>query len=233
MYHNNAHWVFRNVVFIRNIASIGGAFHTLSTTYDFQMYNCSFISNFASGHGGALFFVQYVSDFLFNKCVFHNNTAMTGSGGVIYAVQEINGFTYENCSFSENWASDSGGVLVAVGNNEMHFNNCMFYENTARNGGAIALLVLNEMRVSASVFTRNSATGVGGGGIYALSDNHITVSSSIFSENKGFLGAGIALLSNNIKFLVFSTLFNLNTGNYGVSYATGNISYHIISLLCS
>ena len=200
IYNLNASPTFNNVIIFNNRTEIvGGGMYCENGSPTFL--NCEFNINQAKRQGGGLYFrngTATVTNTRFVGNVAEETdplTEMVTSGGAIYAVDY--NFNMNSCLFFQNEAiSDAGsegGAIVfkdytILGS--IHFNDCDFIENVARNGAAIfdpqSGSVFNNCN-----FLRNQTTQIAslpngitfsGGAIYIL-DQDPTFNNCHFEDN--------------------------------------------------
>ena len=151
---------------------------------------CTFVSNFADSHGGAI----YVEDSapIIEYCTFINNEA-NNYGGAIYLNTDGDA-TIRYCTFSGNSAYYGGGIAVTSAS--IAIENCTMHANTGSYGGGMSI---SGTAVVTVVNTIVSGTSDGGGILYGGGAD-ITLTYSDFYENTGgnFLGgfpAGLGQLT--------------------------------------
>ncbi len=171
--------VIENTSFFNNFASTDGG--AIYFDGDGEVNNCEFYNNsFVGGYGdgGAIYF--HADGTVYN-CNFTNNIAVY-YGGAVYFWK--NG-KISNSNFDNSSARDGGAVYVH-GNADV--DTCNFTNNDARTGGAIEFW--GNGTVANSNFNKNVAS-FSGGAIY--SSNDLKISDSIFSSNSALMNAGGAV----------------------------------------
>jgi len=135
---NNSNAVIDHCLFINNEAvaddnGMGGAIYGINTTSDLEISNCTFISNYTYGEGGA---VKLTGDTgaKIDSCIFLNNTVLYGGGAIcLYGCYDT--YIYR-CLFNGNVTSyASGGAVFIEGYSaRVRFVNCTMFDNHATGG---------------------------------------------------------------------------------------------------
>lgn len=152
---------------------------------------CTFTTNKANDHGGAIFAYTYPgsgSECVFDTCTFDSNQVVLGTavgfGGAIY--QQECGVAVRRSTFKGNTTIKFGGAMwahSAVG----VFENCTFQGNQAVGGSPAfggALSITGVFEINAVTFSGNHA-GDWGGGIFAGNPSSTTLRNSILDRNTG------------------------------------------------
>jgi hypothetical protein len=141
-----ANSIVSNCLFIANRAKWGGAIHTAKAIYD-----CVFVTNWATGRGGAVYNGSevYRSFFTNNHCIAGDrqggatcltscfdstfNSNISGSGGACY-----DGAYFINCHYTNNFSSGSAGAILASSSSII--SNCYFVNNRSVSYGGATYL---------------------------------------------------------------------------------------------
>lgn len=117
----------------------GGAMY-LTYMAHIEVLNSQFISNTATGIGGAIYSLEGTLATKYRNCLFRSNRSTAKNGGAIHAfVYQLN---IDDSKFFDNTAHLDGGAIYVTGQNYM--NACEFQGNVANlAGGAIYVNVLN------------------------------------------------------------------------------------------
>ena len=231
--------------FINNTANVGGAiygeFSGMSVT-NVSFINSTFIGNQAVGDfGGALYFQlqENNSNSVYTKlnltasivsskpwvticgCNFSDNSASFGGG--VLAIYDIN-LNIGNSQFFGNSALQYGGILIGQGQLIINIDNCKFHKNSATYGGVIAVMLNDNVHITAygNVFYENSA--VSGGVLLAEDGGLFTFVNNEFYFNAATDVAGaIVLLKTSVMHADTNIFFN-NTASIGaVLYTEGAV----------
>ena len=171
----------------------GGAiafnFYTINVVIEDSIFQGNFM-----GQGGALSFINGITDAFFRNVTFLNNTADDINrigGGAISIANKCSNFTFVDCSFVDNEALGIGGGALAIGyrNKNIFIRGTRFEGNVgAINGGALFINNQNEnVEMSDCNFSENSAKY--GGGLYIHRDNsELIIRKSDFSNNSAVNG---------------------------------------------
>ena len=110
---------------------------------------CKFFDNFASSLGGALYIFIANSfnnqSYRIDKVTFSNNSAPIACGALCFVDLRVEANNYNscihttvvNCTFINNMVNNSGGavsVYSIMGESNVEFKDCEFYNNTAKTG---------------------------------------------------------------------------------------------------
>lgn len=203
-----------------------------------RFVDCSFEQNWAKQDGGGVGFLDAGGKYLFQNCIFQQDTAVSGSSG-IHFITYLTGIELEveSCHFEMNQGSDGGalnfgytGFSSPEKKNIVKITDSKFIRNSARvdRGGAIIIVnsdILAEFIIQGSYFEENSSLSRGGALLYessSFANSKITISSSIFKNNfvRNFPGSGAigitgTSFNNNFKqskLLITNSLFENNAG---------------------
>jgi predicted outer membrane repeat protein len=172
-----------NSKFENNTATTAGALYVKGTT---TVKETEFISNEATGNGGAIFFHG-------------GNNTLTIS---------------DNTNFTDNKAGKTGGaILISTGNATITAN---FNENTAVNsGGAIHARDGSVIEIIGSEFTLNKVTGSAdapsGGAVY-IGDAKANITDSTFTDNEGTTSAGAVYIGADNAIIKNTQFINNKAG---------------------
>jgi predicted outer membrane repeat protein len=179
--------------------------------------NCTFRTNVAAGHGGAIYHEEtYYDGVWVENCVFEINSA-GGDGGAIYSGgsgDEIYGSHFAGCRFEGNKATNGGAAYVGSpygSDSYLSIAGSVFLNNIAiQDGGALVLWRIWQSEdgdpVTGNLLAHNSA-GARGGAIAIFYGLHLQQSTLV--ENGApsgghlWVGQGGASVSRSI--LAFST----------------------------
>ena len=184
IYAHTSNVTLVGVSFVANSSGKGGAIYTTdpdSTGKILITKDCSFISNSASGNGGAVYLTG-TAVYNDDGSSFKSNSA--ASGGAIYAsgVAEISGAT-----FTDNTSTGHGGAIVAA--KEINLYGCTFEGNTATTSGTAnggALYISGAFAEIEGCSFKDNGAGYRGGAIYVTStpaDAEVVTKSCIFEGN--------------------------------------------------
>jgi predicted outer membrane repeat protein len=178
-----------------------------------------------------------------------NNVATNGSGGGIYSNNQsvvvpdttligntaLNGggifssggtLTVDSSILTNNVATNgSGGGIASFSDNQVSVSNSSFTANTASNGGAIASVGNVFLSVSNNKFVNNAAA-VNGGAIDSQNDGAVQVANSNFTGNTAGLSGGAIAGSSDIQMVVNNSAFagNNATQNGGGIFSSGTLT---------
>lgn len=173
----------------QNLADDGGAIHNNG---DLTLVRCRIIENTAKdGSGGA---IENMSKLTITKSLLSRNTAKVGSGGLIYS--DGGELTIEKSSLVKNTAGFHGGAIY---NNDtkVKITESKIIKNTAKwDGGSIRNS--GELKISKSVFKKNSAQEGSGGAIYNF-ESELNISKSEITQNTAKNDDG-AIFSYNCEY---------------------------------
>jgi hypothetical protein len=171
-------------VYVDNVSNAGSALWQLSIT------GCSFSSNQANDHAGAVFgFTDPAkpSASIVDRCSFSGNT-VNGGHGQAGGVYSLNGsLTLSNSTFTLNQSASNGGGATCA-NSSTLIANCTFQGNSAVLGGGVYAGSGNVSLINVTL-AQNAASGFAGG-LWSIL-GFTTVQNCIFSANTGVTpGAG-------------------------------------------
>ena len=236
--------------FTNNGAYQGGVMRTFQSS--FSIYNCSFLSNRATGSGGVL--KAYKSSFKVTTSTFTRNRAVYG--GVINAQRDIyvsitnsnftenyatNGgvmditsepsFSIVGSTFTGNGAASNGGVILARLESLLVIFDSIFIRNSARTSGGVMETLFSSISITNSTFTRNVASD--GAVVHMVSNASFTdactlcIINSTFTENKAFSYGGVLNIIHSSNTVISNGTFSDNFASYGgvisTSVSSGNI----------
>jgi predicted outer membrane repeat protein len=191
---------------------------------------CRFMSNFASGTGGALY-SNATSSAALAECVFEGNRAF-GAGGAIRSSGVS--LTLTRCTFRRNLSDNEGGAVTCNGAAaDVEITACTFSANEARGhadrsyprtgGGAVYIAdqkVLSGVNVTDCLFERNW-TRETGGGVCSLAP--LRLGHNRFINNEAQRGGGVfvdagtfiehCLFAGNQASVSGGAVHNLGLGN--------------------
>ncbi|MCA2506700.1 MAG: cadherin domain-containing protein [Microcystis sp. M54BS1] len=193
MFLNGGSPTLKNLVFDSNNATNGGGLYNLTGANPI-LTDTIFLNNTATSSGGAIY--DSSSSPTLNKLTFSGNKA-TSHGGAIYSTG-TGPLKVTQSDFVQN-RSSSGGAIYNNSDNTSIINS-KFILNIAEtyDGGAIYNVSANNLQITNSVFSRNSATGYGGG---LHTQNNTTIINSTFSGNAASQGSAITnyFVNSNIR----------------------------------
>lgn len=188
IYNRAGNPTVRNCIIRHNRGYAGAGFFNLwGQRPDF--FNVSFIENYATARGGAVYTVDGAPNF--KECQFLRNDCFEGGTGIYF----VGGFSrVEDCLFDGNTSTEGGSAIYSVGGAPSFFG-CDFQNNISGNGGAIhndsGLPVFENCR-----FLGNVATGVGGAMYHkfgfpelincAIRDNTAALAGGAIYNDRGF-----------------------------------------------
>ncbi len=189
--------------------------------------NCSFSDNTARYGGGLSIFAANSEACLVtvSGSTFANNSAIFGGGGAGLSCSNAT-LQCSGSNFSNNQAYLGGAVSNSevLGNNEVVFDGCGFYQNQATSGGAMFLQSANT-RVLNSIFDGNTASTDGGGGIF-ISDYFVPLTSYFYADHTSFAnntsgqnGGGICNRDPLATIGITRTIFQGNTAQNGGAFS--------------
>ncbi|NJC28040.1 choice-of-anchor Q domain-containing protein [Neolewinella antarctica] len=229
----------RNCLFQNNkagyvIGALGFGF-----TKDIIIDGCQFIDNEATDAGGALGFFAVSASV--RNCLFRGNSSTFDGGAFIagnFGLRDLE-ISVTNCAFEENSSTNGGAVhlkLIDGGDNNYHFSNCTFRNNTAvaspngpsPDGGAMAFAYTAGNPSNDTIMLRdcllenNTADHNGGGIAYTNSlgtNNYLEVNNSQFVGNtSGGAGGGLFMESTGateVKVNLTGSVFDDNSSADG------------------
>lgn len=161
----------------------GALYYNTGTTH--TLTNCTFTSNQATNHGGAVY--GFKCNLLkINKCTFNTNKVAYEDGGAL----SYNGkkLVISNSKFNKNHAYEDGGVMDAASQNKNNVyvtvSGCTFNANTAYKGGGVFWMGLR------SVFTIKNSKFIG---------NKAGMAGALFAETTVAKISGCLFQSNQAR----------------------------------
>ena len=207
--------------------STNGAVFCVNITGNLTISSSTFISNNASGYGGAIYNEGYVN--ITDGVIFSSNTASDGGAiyNCYYTTMEIKG---EEIVFSFNKATSFfggfGGAIYNIYASNMKINggDIIFNSNIAENGygGAIFNDGFSKITISG-----DNSSASDGGAIANYENSTITISGGdiVFSSNVATGGFGGAVVNRDTSTAVIkgtNTIFSSNIAENGYGGAIGN-----------
>ncbi|WP_407380375.1 Ig-like domain repeat protein [Methanobrevibacter sp.] len=184
---------FADCIFINCSSKYGGAIFMHSGSVD----NCTFVNNYASKSGGAIWFNSKGN---VNNCNFIDNKAESDGGAIRLSGM---GGNIVNCSFTRNIASDGGAIISTE---KCNVDNCTFVNNSASvDGGAIDM---DSGSVTNCTFINNNASRHGG----AITGNNVINNCNFIHNTASDSGGSIYM---------FYGAGSLNNSNFTNNYASG------------
>ena len=201
--------IFKNDTAFGSPASVGGGISLKNVSNGLVSGN-TFISNFASFGGGALFIDNYCS--IENNTIKDNKTNYRGGGiykGNVFVSCAISGnlisdnfsqyqgggiyctggYTIENNTIKNNFAGEFGGAVFSeiVSNGVIHSNQ-MIQNSSGISGGAVYLFYKNsnfisKIQLSGNIISANSAVVEGGGLFNFAAVDSLYMDNNLFSNN--------------------------------------------------
>jgi predicted outer membrane repeat protein len=203
--------VFRDVLFSRNIASVGGGAVVLFGGNP-RFEGCRFDSNSVTGSvsaGGAVFMAAGVG--VFDGSSFTSNSARLGG-----AVEMNDGSLWcTSCHFELNsgTGSDNGGGAVFMQGGVGVFDGSSFTSNNAAQGGAVNVLG-GKLSCTTCHFELNSGAGSGsGGGAVVMQAGVGVFDGSSFTSNSATYGGAVAVSEGSTIPSLNQTSFVNNTAS--------------------
>jgi hypothetical protein len=182
----------------------GGAIQNFASSSNIT--NCTFISNWSSQAGGAIY-NSPGSSLIISNCEFINNRSVyylgceIGVGGAIFNATGSS-TTITDCRFDRNYACNGAGAIYGrsiISNSTFNNNNVHEFSG----GGAI---VGNSLIISNCIFSENgsdeSNTPGGGGAVYGSG----VITNSIFYDNTSYGGGAIEI--NGTSSIMNCTFYN-------------------------
>lgn len=158
-----------------------------------EIVNCDFISNNATGHGGAIQCIFLSSPHIVN-CVFEGNSVMGHGGGIanMYESSPV----IDGCTFIGNETRCHGGAISCVSGSAPTITGCLLSGNSAMGeGGAISVVSGSSPTISECRFDGNSTMGMGGAmGISSASTPNLSY--CVFIHNVSRHGAAMSFSSS-------------------------------------
>ena len=152
------HCLFRNNNADNGEDGMGGAVYAANAGSQTKFTDCKFINNHTFGEGGAIKF-SGGNNVTILRCKFTGNNCKYGGGAISY--YSAAGMKAAFCLFADNYTLySSGGAVQTLGvGNEVTFENCTFYGNSANNGdgGAVSLAYADAVFVNTIVYNNPGA----------------------------------------------------------------------------
>ena len=211
----------------------GAGFYIVNSSVEVK--NCTFIGNYASGRGGAVF--NFLCSPTYSNCSFINNYGLEGGG--MFNMEAPTHLV--NCSFTDNRASTGGGVFdraqpsvteVSILENCLFKNNssssrgggmsfyqssakifeCVFDGNKASSSGGGMYIYSSKPTVKNTTFINNKQTGRDiGGGVIDANDSHPVFINCLLANNWSRSGLGTGIYNTNSSSTFINTTFSGNT----------------------
>ena len=213
-----------NCDFVNNKATAGGAFR-LDSGASLSITGGSFVSNSASGNGGAIFTADKIN---ISSCTFDGNIAST-DGGAIYTATNSE-LRADKCKFinnSYNISANQKSATVRLGSNA-YFNACEFRDNKSKNAQSTKVFY-NATATTVTGFNNclfyNNESSAGNWVIYSKGPVYMVNTTMIDQAGNAVLGA------DNASSVCYNSIF-INTtseksGLRGVASTTHN--YNIVN----
>ena len=195
--------------------------------------NCKLINNYASDHGGAMWF--RLSDSKVNNCILEENTATNWGGGI--CCYDKSSVTISGCRFEGNKAGLGGGVYCGI--SDVKIADCVFESNESTLGGGV-FSSYNSLALKRTTFKNNFTKEEGEGGGFYGNNCTVTISDCQFRDNKcPYPSKGGGAYFNECMPIVLNSYFSGNSATEGGgmccyygnllvcnSVFTGNMSRH-------
>ena len=238
-----------------NYATNGGAIQ--GNKCQINLRHCIFKNNTVDQKGGVVHITD--SSFIAESVTFQNNTASTavqGDGGAIYA----EGCTIHalNSLFTGNWGAGTGGAIY-INADVLKIFNTSFSHNNAFWGGVIKVYNVREIQLNNSIFDNNFSNTRGvldvtdsaflainsafyknmagdsdNSGILVFYNGEASFENCtmIINRNPGYKGwgRGGAILSEQCKLRISTSIFDHNEANYGKDIFLNNDLLTYLSL---
>jgi hypothetical protein len=143
---------------------------------------------------------------------FHNNTT-TQYGGCVYVYGSTSTLTFTDCNFYNNTSDYSGTVLYAsniVSGNDIVFNRCKMYENTANGIGGTVINMDDESSLTLTnclIYENNQTNSFQDGLIYINSVTTVSITNCTVVDNTNSSGETAGLFMNNGTANVKNSIF--------------------------
>ena len=206
-----------NSKFIKNSAGLnGGGIEIMGM--DCYAYNCTFINNTASHHGGAAFLTSDYDSLNnntgFQLCKFINNTAGYNGGAVDWAAGASNGYILDS-TFTNNIAKRSGGAVHWSG----HY-------------GTIRNSTFNNNNATGDVISEiGGVTGGGDGGAVIWVGSHGIADNCTFDNNYAHYRGGAIFLHGNSTENCTNTTVSKSTFLNNLAGLNGGVIMLLVMLL--
>lgn len=194
--------------------------------------NCHFNNNYATNHGGGLYFYRInAPGSAITNSTFESNVVNQNGGGVVLAENGSDPIKIDNCKFVNNTSGDAGGGIISIRSIPVITNSLFEGNSSITSGGGLDIsqgLDFYYAIVDNCIIRGNQSTS--GGGIEASmfgANNSIEITNCEIVENvtdffdqnnPDYGGSGIRLFTNyiNNKFVIDNcNISNNTTTNYG------------------
>ncbi|WP_296889833.1 right-handed parallel beta-helix repeat-containing protein [uncultured Methanobrevibacter sp.] len=197
--------------FLNNNAKYGSDIAVNKNTENLNFGQCNFKSSSEAAQevigGGALYFINNVTNINIDECNFTDYTAR--AGGAISFDKTVEKSVIQNTLFTnntittQNWNYGGGAIFIEGTASDLTIRNCEFINNTASTeGGAIFINNGEKVLIDGVTFSKNTAED--GGALYLKDGNNVTIQNSAFVNNTGF-GSDIHYAGNIISSIINST----------------------------
>ncbi len=202
---------FVDCEFLNNNAKYGSDIAVNKNTENLNFGQCNFKSSSEAAQevigGGALYFINNVTNINIDECNFTDYTAR--AGGAISFEKTVEKSVIQNTLFTnntittQNWNYGGGAIFIEDTASDLTIRNCEFINNTASTeGGAIFINNGEKVLIDGVTFSKNTAED--GRALYLKDGNNVTIQNSAFVNNTGF-GAEIHYAGNIISSIINST----------------------------
>jgi uncharacterized repeat protein (TIGR01451 family) len=204
----------------------GGVYYSIgaSDPNDFNIFNCSFLNNTASGNGGAVYLSSGNPIVNIDGGTYAGNRSTGGSGGALYlshggSATDID--IVKNIVLTDNQAlSGSGGSIFQSASKGVSFTNIQVTDSRADSAGGMAVGNGGSplgLEIIDSNISNNTATDGDGGGFTASTSGRVRVVNSTVAGNSS---AGSALggggsINNGGGLQILGSTFSGNSATYG------------------
>ena len=199
--------------------SVGGALLALNGSRISIFGNSGFVQNQAS-MGGSLF-IENSTLFASGNALFLGNTASLRSGGAVFLGDNSIATFTGSPKFMGNMAILGGGAIAMQNANSADIHGAIFLNNKALNasGGAISSTLCEQVIITSSNFSANTAK-FGGGGI-DVNTSTLTVGGAVaIEENVADMGGGVNTYESTVYFFGVD---NLLEDNRALTFGSGGI----------
>eukprot|EP00210_Caulerpa_lentillifera_P006707 g6409.t1 len=173
-----------------------------------SIHNSTFNNNYALT-GGVL--NVNLTQININNCRFGQNNANHDADGRGGAIRCLSGclFNIRSTSFIENTAKEGGAIYTD--NSSVSLEKCQFIKNSANTAGACTFSRGVIIEIEGSMFEGNRANKRYAGTILAFDQSEIRVSSSLFQKNSAITNGGALDVSGRSKLSVNNSNFTNNS----------------------
>lgn len=208
----------RNSTFEGGMCNFGGAHSCYGEGAKYTLINNTYKEGTVATSGGGII-VGFLAKVNATDCTFENNSA--NFGGAVYMQNDTTFARFENCTFLNNTAfTNVGGAINAANGTTLEVNNSSFTGNLANIGGAVSCSSnMNPVKLTNSIFERN--TSFAQGGAINVFDSQVEITSSLFDGNQNDGVAGGAI-SNNAGDTSRSDIVIINSTFYENFASTGS-----------